>query len=80
MFKTLERIEDCELSTIISKREEIRVMLNKLLNKVLNCRMERAYEKQLIEEDTKAKRSLEMKEGPNGGKGCPRKKVTNDKS
>lgn len=42
--------------------------------------MERAYEKQLMQENAKAKRSLEIEEGSNGGQGRLRNKVTNEKS
>lgn len=42
--------------------------------------MERAYEKQLMQENEKAKRSLGIEEGSNGGQGRLRKKVTDEKS
>lgn len=80
MFESSIRVEDYELFTIMFERKEIRTMLNELLDEALNRRMERSYEKQTIEEDARAKRSLEMKEGSNGGQGRPRKKVTNKES
>lgn len=38
MLESSIRIEDCELSTIIFEREEIKAMLNKLLDEALNSR------------------------------------------
>lgn len=76
MFESSIRVEECELYAIMTKRKEIRTILNELLDEAPNSRIGRTCEKQPMEKDVRAKRSLGIEKGSNGGESRLMKKVT----